>query len=252
MLERSNVGMKKYNENSTVFVWFACIVLSLAIIYMILITSFEIVAYGDMEYFQQEYEKYGVAEDLKMEMEDIMYVTEEMMSYLRGNRENLIVETVVDGIEQEFFNESEISHMEDVRELFIAGIVGRKICIVISLIIIVILFAFKIEWVRVLSIAFQYSILGISLLAGILGYLFATDFYKYFEKFHKIFFEGDTWLFDPNTSLMINMLPEGLFYDMTLKIVMVFLILIMICFILCRISLYKIKKIKKRCDEKMI
>ena len=34
-----------------------------------------------------------------------MHLTEETMSYLRGNRADLVVHTVVDGEEKEFFNE---------------------------------------------------------------------------------------------------------------------------------------------------
>ena len=63
--------------------------------------------------------KYNVLEDLNMEMPDVMYVTKEMMSFLRGDRENLIVETKVNGETREFFNEDEISHMEDVKKLFV-------------------------------------------------------------------------------------------------------------------------------------
>lgn len=222
--------MVKKIKMTTVLVWGASVIFSLALIYVLLISSFEFVIYGDMDYYQQEYEKYGVAEKLNMEMEDIMNVTEEMMAYLRGNRENLVVDTVVNGAEQEFFNESEISHMEDVQELFIAGINGRKCCA--FLVILIIIFCItKVSWLKILSKAYQYTVIGFAIIAGILGYLFATDFYKYFEKFHKIFFEGDTWIFDPNTSLMINMLPEGLFYDMTLKIVMIFLSSILATFI---------------------
>ena len=42
---------------------------------------------------KKEYEKYNVTEDLEMEMDDVMDVTEEMMAYLRGDREDLVVWT---------------------------------------------------------------------------------------------------------------------------------------------------------------
>ncbi len=227
---------KNYQENLKekyqipgYLIWFVCVLLSLALIYVLLITSFEIVAYGDMKYYQKEYEKYDVAENLNMDMDHIMFVTGEMMDYLRGDRANLIVETIVDGEQREFFNESEISHMEDVQELFIAGIDGRRVCIgfiVGMLFVIALLRAFSKEFLIILARAFRYTTIGVAIISGIVGGLFAIDFNKYFEVFHKIFFEGDTWLFNPDTSLMINMLPEGLFYDMTLKIVVIFLVLI--------------------------
>lgn len=215
--------MIKKVEKITAFTWIASIFISLAFIYVLLISSFEIVAYSDMTYYQSEYEKYNVAEALNMEMEDIMYVTEEMMDFLRGDRETLVVETTVNGVEQEFFNETEISHMVDVQKLFIGGLRTRTLAVGVVVGLLLILVLTKQKWKYVLPRAFQYTMAGFAVVVGIIGYLFATDFYKYFEIFHKIFFEGDTWIFDPSTSLMINMLPEGLFYDMTLRIVVVFL-----------------------------
>ena len=46
---------------------------------------------------------------------DLLDVTHEMMAFLRGDRADLHVPTIVDGQPREFFNEREIAHMEDVR-----------------------------------------------------------------------------------------------------------------------------------------
>ena len=60
---------------------------SISLIVILLISSFEIGAYGDWNFYEKEYEKYKVADELYMEMPDIMKVTKFMMSYLRGQRE---------------------------------------------------------------------------------------------------------------------------------------------------------------------
>ena len=44
------------------------------------------------------------------------------------------------------------------------------------------------------------------------------DFNAVFVQFHHIFFDNDLWLFDPAEDYMIRMLPEGLFYDMVMRI----------------------------------
>lgn len=61
-----------------------------------------------------------------MDMEDLLTVTDQMMSYLRGDREELQVVTFVDGRQQPFFNQREISHMEDVKGLFLGGMMLRR------------------------------------------------------------------------------------------------------------------------------
>ena len=103
---------------------FLCSVCLMAIL---LITSIEAVAYWIPGYYEKEYTKYQVLDDLpEMAMDDLLAVTHEMMAYLRGNREDLHVFTTMGGEYREFFNAREIAHMEDVRGLFLGGLVIRR------------------------------------------------------------------------------------------------------------------------------
>ncbi|MFQ9510864.1 MAG: DUF1461 domain-containing protein, partial [Lachnospiraceae bacterium] len=95
-------------------------VVSLIIIF--LITSFELVVYGHRGFYEKAYTKYEVEKDVQMKMDDILNVTDVMLDYLKNRREDLQVETVVNGENRMFFNERELSHMEDVKMLFTAGI----------------------------------------------------------------------------------------------------------------------------------
>ncbi len=101
---------------------------SLCLFIVLLLTSFEVAIYGDNEYkfYQKEYEKYQVQEKLDMEMDDIMYVTEEMMSYLHGEREELSVMVKVEGKQQDFFNDQDRFHMGEVKVLFLGGLKASK------------------------------------------------------------------------------------------------------------------------------
>ena len=97
--------------------WFLGMTAILSVIVILLISSFEIGIYSDFGWYEKEYEKYNVTEDLEMKMDDVMDVTEEMMAYLRGDREGLVVWTTVNGEKQEFFNDREKAHMVDVQNL---------------------------------------------------------------------------------------------------------------------------------------
>ena len=99
------------------------------LIIALLLTSFQVAIYGDSEYrfYEREYEKYGVTEALGMEMSDVMDVTDKMMAYLIGQREELSVITTVEGKEQDFFNEQDRLHMADVKNLFLGGLKLRWI-----------------------------------------------------------------------------------------------------------------------------
>ena len=79
------------------------ILFSFCLIVTLLITSVEAVTYWTPGYYEREYSKYNVTEDVHMEMDDLLDVTKEMMAYLRGNREDLHVPTIVDGQAQGIF-----------------------------------------------------------------------------------------------------------------------------------------------------
>ena len=63
--------------------WFFGMTAILSVIVILLISGFEIGIYSDFGWYEKEYEKYNVTEDLEMKMDDVMDVTEEMMAYLR-------------------------------------------------------------------------------------------------------------------------------------------------------------------------
>lgn len=196
----------------------AGIIAGTAAVIILLITAFEVAMYSDFGYYEREYEKYDVLSDLDMEMEDAMYVTREMMAYLRGDRENLSVITTVEGKEQDFFNEQDRFHMGEVQGLFLGGLKLRTGAVVVLAVSLVILFLMKEEIVKILCRSYQIvlGILAVMLIG--LGTWVARDFNAVFTKFHEIFFDNDLWIFDPAEDYMIRMLPEGLFYDFVIRI----------------------------------
>ena len=217
------------------------IVASIAMVIILLITSFEIAAYSDYGWYEKEYLKYNVLDDLEMEIEDAMYVTEEMMAYLRGNREDLVVDTVVAGKPREFFNDREKAHMVDVQNLFLGGIDLRLGAAAVFVVALIILVFTKADWKKILPKSFLIGV-GIFVAAvGILAALIATDFNKYFTIFHEIFFDNDLWILDPRTELLIRMLPEGFFFDMVIRIGVIFIISLLILLLISIITLCKQK-----------
>lgn len=196
----------------------------MATIVVLLITSFEIAAYSDFSWYEKEYLKYEVLSDLEMEIEDVMYVTEEMMAYLRDNRGDLVVDTIVNGEEREFFNEREKLHMIDVKGLFMGGLALRRNALLVLAGAVVVLAVMKVNWKQLLPWSITWGIGGFLGILLIGGGLMATDFHKYFFLFHEIFFDNDLWLLDPKTDLMIRMLPEGFFFDMVVRIGIIFFV----------------------------
>ncbi len=218
-----SVGMMNEEKKTKKAEWLLGIVLSFAVILILLISSFQAAMYMDFGFYEKEYKKYDVLSDLDMEMEDVMYVTQEMMAYLRGDRETLEVVTTVEGKKQDFFNEQDRLHMEDVQGLFIGGLHLRTGAVIVLLVCLAALILMKGGWKYVLPRAFQIAV-GVSGIAtAALAFLFSRDFDAAFTKFHEIFFSNDLWMFDPAEDYMIRMLPEGLFSDMVIRIGILFI-----------------------------
>ena len=204
----------KIIQRAAAFTAMFCVIIAM------LITSFQIAIYGDPDYrfYQKEYEKYQVTESLYMDMEDVMEVTSYMMDYLIGKEEVLSIETEVEGRTQDFFNEQDRLHMEDVKNLFLGGLKLRTVMLLVAAVLVLFLILTKADLKKMLTGAY-FAALGVFavLIAGLLV-SFAVDFTASFTVFHEIFFTNDLWMFDPAEDYMIRMLPEGFFYDMVMRI----------------------------------
>ena len=222
-----------------------------ALMIILLITSIEAVTYWTPGYYEKEYAKYGVLNDVHMEMDDLLDVTDEMMAYLRGSREDLHVPTIVDGQPREFFNDREIAHMEDVRGLFLGGLALRRISLGLIVACVILLLLLKADIRRVLpkmiciGSALFFAVLAV--LAGIIS----TDFNQYFIMFHHIFFNNDLWMLNPDTDLLINIVPEPFFMDTAARIAMTYGVSVLTVFAICFIILYYYRKKQEKqiCNE---
>ncbi|MGN0404330.1 MAG: TIGR01906 family membrane protein [Bariatricus sp.] len=202
-------------------------VIALSLIFIFLISSFEIGIYSDFDFYEKEYRKFGVEEQLDMEIDDIMDVTEYMMSYLRGNEEVLSIETMVEGEKQDFFNEQDRLHMEDVQGLFLGGLSLRRAALIILAAGVIALFALKGNWKKIIPYMYERVLAVFVVVIVVLGVLISQNFTKCFVIFHELFFDNDLWMFDPEYDYMIRMLPEGFFFDMVIRIAVVFIALLM-------------------------
>ena len=212
----------------------AGILTALWLMIVFLITAVEAVAYWTPGYYEMEYEKYQVLDDLpEMTMDDLLSVTREMMAYLRGNREDLHVFTTMGGEYREFFNAREIAHMEDVQVLFLKALSIRRVCLILGAGLLVLMAATKARMGRVLPPSMCMGTGLFFALITVLGLIISTDFTKYFIMFHHIFFTNDLWILDPATDMLINIVPEGFFMDTAARIALLFGSLSLILFGVC-------------------
>lgn len=73
----------------------------------------------------------------------------------------------------------------------------------------------------------------------LLGSGFVINFDKTFTLFHKLFFNNDYWIFNPQTDPIIKMLPEEFFMLCGIVIILFQLLTSLVCYLLYRRKLKK-------------
>lgn len=190
---------------------FMLVILIISISLSMLMTAIENSSY-DKSYYINSFKKFDIENVTKRPMEDLSIIADSLIYYLKGNGGDEILSP--------YFNEKEILHMRDVLTLFDYARIVKYTSGAITLGILI-----------YLSAKGEKKLIGRTLLFGlfsnhivllIFGILISTDFNKYFTIFHEIFFTNDLWLLNPETDLMIQMLPEQFFSGMAVKIGLLF------------------------------
>lgn len=191
---------------------------------VLLITTVEVITF-DVNYFDKKYQEYDISSVTGIDEQDLSDITEKLLGYLNDDTDNLNIVKEANGKEQQVFGEREVLHMVDVKELFINGKNIRNISLVIVTLSLVYLFIKDKKSIgRTLILSSITSIVLIALLS-ILMYI---DFHKYFTYFHEIFFSNDLWLLNPDTDILIQMLPIDFFYSIATKIASFFILELMV------------------------
>lgn len=134
------------------------------------------------------------------------------VSYLKGQEDNLSVT---------FLNQKEIEHMKDVKNIF--NFINY---IVIFFMIVSVVFFFVFYKKNVLLIYKPYLLsFAFSIVFVILLILFFTYFDSAFLMMHKVLFNNDLWIMNPNQDFMILLFSHEFFKSVLLRIVIYVLVL---------------------------
>jgi integral membrane protein (TIGR01906 family) len=179
------------------------------VLFMVLF-NLEKVAF-DLNFYKMEYQKNQVSSVTKIEIEELMNITETMLQYLKGQKEDMDIFANIGGESKKVFNEKELEHMKDVRYLFMLEEWVKKTSITIFLVLFVIL-VWKTSFSNTLSLLFKNIIFTLGILL-IFSLLVTMNFEKWFTLFHLAFFNNDLWILDVEKDRLIQMFPQEFFQD---------------------------------------
>lgn len=169
------------------------IILSI-LIPIILIFIFSMAIGFSKNYYLYEFNRIKPENELNIDPKFIRYAAQVIAEYLSEKRDNLEVPGF-----KNFFNEREIEHMKDVKNIF-------RYLIYLTIIIGVLIFVLIKK--QDLPNIFHFSFIPIIIF--LILYIF-IPFDKLFIDFHLILFKNDLWLLNPETDRLIVLLPEEFF-----------------------------------------
>lgn len=202
--------MAWWKKNTSPWLW---VIPWLFVILAVLMLSLRFII-NDREYFLQTYRAMDIESQIGISAEDSADAIMAMIDYMEARRQDIQLEVTEYGQTVTMFNQQEIDHMADVRNLY------RRFCVVeyIGLAILAGLW-WAMLWARRRKPALAGLIRGglwralavFGCILLILGVYALVDFYDFWTRFHYMFFTNDLWLMDYNTCRMIRICPLNLF-----------------------------------------
>lgn len=190
----------------------------------IITISFEMITFSDWIY-EFNWERNNISYKTNLYKDQLNSVSDQIKDYFKNDQEKIeiLVQQPGRGI-FDLFNQKEIDHMVDVKNLIKATLLLEKISfffIFFSIMIITYKNGYKQLFNLIYNIVYKSLILwsGIFFIV-ILGMI--INFNSTFILFHKIFFRNDLWILDPRTDYLLIMFPERFFLEICLIILTLF------------------------------
>ena len=184
-----------------------------------LITTNVLQVTNDLAFYERGFARYGVAAQTGLSPAQLHNIGQAFIDYFKGAPDALDIQVEIGGSRRALFNQRELAHMEDVRELM--SLVRRLQVLAGAILVAIPLLGFTraaSSYTRsfgALCLAGAALTLGILLLLGGLSLL---DFGELFLQFHLLSFSNDLWMLDPSRDYLIMLFPEGFWFDAVMRI----------------------------------
>lgn len=201
-----------------VLLYLLAIIGGMCAVLALVLTAAEVVIFDESR-FHTAYEEYDRYEYIGISEDDLHRVTHDLLEYMKGNREDIVMYADINGEEEMVFEEREQQHMVDVLYLVDAGFKIRNICAIIAFAVILLLLVFdRKNMLVMLSRGYLVGFIVFFVILIALGAAMMIDFNTLFIKFHELLFDNDLWLLNPYEDIMINMFPQEFFNSLGIAI----------------------------------
>ena len=185
-----------------------------------------------MPFYESEYKKNETTKATGMKESDLIKTTEVLFDYLKDNRDDLIIRVQVNGYAREVFDRRETLHMKDVKKLYLDAMKVRNILFLAGAALLAagVLLDRRKVLLNLIS-GYELGVIIFIVFVSCLLFYALLDFNSFWLQFHEIFFDNDLYFLDPNTEILINMVPENFFFDLVMRIILSFISLVAVIYL---------------------
>lgn len=200
----------------------AALLFGFCLVISVLVLSIELVVFNK-GFYTEVYDSVSIEQQVDASREDIEKAVFMLVDYVHGDREDLDGIITWRGREQAVYNEKEISHMVDVKALWDHAYSLMWVCIILGAgCVLYLFFSCRKHWLAYIARGIVQAYCCFAVVLVFIGFWIWIDFSGFWVQFHHIFFSNDLWLLDPSTDFMIVICPEALFYQMIIRICLIF------------------------------
>tara|TARA_B100001765_G_scaffold191519_1_gene138856 strand:- start:152 stop:868 length:717 start_codon:yes stop_codon:yes gene_type:complete len=184
---------------------------------LFLITASVTWAFNSPGLYDDGFEKYSISRISGITDSDLRQVGADIRSYINSGYEPLDVQASILGTERDLFNDREVAHMKDVKQL-VRGVYVLALASALYLAAMVVTsFALRRgQFVADLAKCLAWGG-GLTLvLLVVFGLVALVGFDSVFLKFHQLSFANDFWRLDPRTDYLVRIFPQDFWFDATL------------------------------------
>ncbi len=198
--------------------WLAMALFVVAVPVFLVLSNVRIAAMEPRVY-EYSFEQYDVVATTGIGRIQLDRAAREIAAYFANDEPLLTTRVTIEGENQALFNPREVQHMRDVKELFQSVFQIHEIAFVyvIGYVAAVFLWSRERSMWRLARQAVTAGLATAALLAtAAVGVVIGFD--DLFRQFHLLSFANDFWLLDPRTDHLIQMFPQGFWFDATLGV----------------------------------
>lgn len=191
-------------------------------------------------FYNSEYKKLNSSAYVGVDENTLINATNVLLDYLLEKRNDLNYKAIIDSEEREYYTQREKAHMIDVLKLNKSALTFIWMAYVAGTALAVFSYIYGIKKYITFKGLF-FGILSVTAFFAIIGGFIAIDFNAFWIGFHHVFFTNDLWILDPSQSLMIRMFESKFFFDMSVRILALYLGIICAALIITFILYKKLK-----------